>query len=114
MRALGFEKWHRGIMGKIERSERRLLAEELLGLAYALETSVEALLSPAADERGYVKFGDGAVHMAQAAARIRGVSDGAVRWDGDKPDFLVNHAGMSGDDGAEDYFTDPAPDQKAG
>jgi hypothetical protein len=114
MRALGFEKWHRGIMGKIERGERRLLAEELLGLAYALETSIEVLITPAADERGYIQFGDGAVHMMHAAARVRGVSDGAIRWEGDKPVFMVDMAGMSDGPGAGDYFAAPAPDQEAG
>ena len=93
MRALGYEKWHRGILGKIERGERRLLAEELLGLAYALDTSVEALMVPAVDERGYIKLGDGPVHMRHAAARVQGVSDGAIWWDGDTPVFMVKTAG---------------------
>ncbi len=52
--------------------------------------------------------------MQHAAARVRGVSDGAIRWDGNKPDFMVTHAGMSDEPGAEDYFADPAPSQEAG
>jgi hypothetical protein len=113
MRELGYEKWHRGILGKIERGQRRLLADELLGLAYALETSIEILLTPAADARGYIELGEGAVHVRHAAARVRGVDDGAIRWDGDKPVFMVDMAGMSDEPGTEDYFTKPAPDQAA-
>jgi transcriptional regulator with XRE-family HTH domain len=95
MHVLGFTNWHRQTLGKIERGERRLFVEEMLGLAYALETSIEALMAPATDERGYIQLGSGAVHMMHAAARVRGVSDGAIRWEGDKPVFMVDHAGMS-------------------
>jgi transcriptional regulator with XRE-family HTH domain len=45
MRTLGFANWHRGILGKIERGERRLLAEELLGLADVLDIPAERLIS---------------------------------------------------------------------
>jgi transcriptional regulator with XRE-family HTH domain len=114
MRALGFEKWHRGIMGKIERGERRLLAEELLALAYALETSIEALVAPALDERGYIQLG-GLVHMEHVASRLRNVSDGAIRWNGDEPVFMVDNAGFRGATGEEDYFADgAAPSERAG
>jgi transcriptional regulator with XRE-family HTH domain len=114
MRALGFPKWHRQTLSKAERGERRLLAEELLAMAYALETSIEALVAPAADDRGYIRLGEGAVHMQHAAARVRGVGDGAIRWDGDKPVFMVDVAGMVDEPGTEDYFTKPAPGQEAG
>lgn len=46
MRALGFATWHRQTMGKVERAERRLTAEEVLGLAACLETTVQQLMSP--------------------------------------------------------------------
>ena len=114
MNALGFENWHRQTLSKLERGDRRLQADELLALAYALDTSIEILLKPAADARGYIQLGAGPVHMQHAAARVRGVSDGAIRWDGNKPDFMVTHAGMSDEPGAEDYFADPAPSQEAG
>jgi hypothetical protein len=112
MRCLGFGKWHRGIMGKIERGERRLLAEELLALAYALETSIEALIAPAVDERGFIPLGDGAVHMEHAAARVRSVSDGAIRWDGDEPVFMVGIAGWKPE--GEPAGDEPGPAQRAG
>jgi hypothetical protein len=114
MNALGFENWHRQTLSKLERGDRRLQADELLALAYALDTSIEILLKPAADARGYIQLGAGPVHMQHAAARVRGVSDGAIRWDGNKPDFMVTHAGMSDEPGAVDYFADPAPSQEAG
>jgi transcriptional regulator with XRE-family HTH domain len=114
MRQLGFPNWHRQTLSRIEQGQRNLLAAELLGLAYALETSIDVLLAPAADERGYIELGDGAVHMRHAAARVRGVSDGAIRWDGNTPDFMVDHAGMSSEPAAEDYFADPAPGQETG
>jgi transcriptional regulator with XRE-family HTH domain len=94
MRELGFTNWHRQTLGKVERGERRLFAEEMLGLAYALDTSIEALMAPATDERGYIKLGGGAVHMQHAAARVRGVSDGAIQWNGDTPVFMTKVGGF--------------------
>jgi len=46
MRALGYETWYRQTMGKVERAERRVSAEEILGLAAALETTVARLMTP--------------------------------------------------------------------
>jgi transcriptional regulator with XRE-family HTH domain len=114
MRGLGFTNWHRQTLSRVEQGNRKLLAEELLALAYALDTSMEAMLAPAADERGYIKLGGGAVHMEHAAARVRGVADGAIRWNGDAPVFMVNMAGMSGEAAADDYFAAPAPSEEAG
>lgn len=36
MRALGYDTWHRQTVGKVERGERRVLADELPGLARCL------------------------------------------------------------------------------
>ena len=116
MRALGFTNWHRQTLSRVEQGQRKLLAEELIGLAYALDTSMEALLAPATDERGYIRLGSGAVHMEHAAARVRGVADGAIRWKDDQPVFMVNAAEWHEPDPAEgeDYFTAPAPSKEAG
>jgi transcriptional regulator with XRE-family HTH domain len=46
MRDLGFKTWHRQTMGKVERGERRVSAEEVLGLAACLGTTVQHLMSP--------------------------------------------------------------------
>ena len=45
MRALGFSEWHRQTVSRVERGERRVLAEEICALATVLETSVAALMS---------------------------------------------------------------------
>ena len=50
MRELGFDTWHRQTMGKVERSERRVTAEEIIGLALALETTVPRLLEPLTED----------------------------------------------------------------
>lgn len=115
MKALGFPNWHRPTLGKVERGERRLFAEELLALAYALDTSIEALMAPATDEHGYIRLGDGAVHMEHAAARVRGVSDGAIRWDADKPIFMVDAASFMGEAAEDEPAKDPpGTGQRAG
>ena len=46
MRALGYTYWTRQTMSKVERGDRRVLAEEIPGLAYALMTSISALMAP--------------------------------------------------------------------
>lgn len=43
MRNLGYTNWHRQTMGKVEQGERRVLAEEILGLAVCLGTTVPKL-----------------------------------------------------------------------
>jgi len=45
MRDLGW-KWVRQTVGEVENDRRRLTAEEVLGLAIALETTVARLMSP--------------------------------------------------------------------
>jgi transcriptional regulator with XRE-family HTH domain len=94
MRQLGFGNWHRQTLSRIEQGQRNLLAQELLSLAYALDTSIDVLLAPAADERGFIALGDGAVHVQHAAARVRGVNDDAIRWDGNKAVFMTRLGGF--------------------
>jgi hypothetical protein len=45
MRSLGFE-WHQQTVGAVERGERRVTAEEILGLSVALETTIDVLMMP--------------------------------------------------------------------
>jgi hypothetical protein len=45
MRALGYTNWHRQTMSEVERGERRLLAEEIIGLARVLATFPAHLLA---------------------------------------------------------------------
>jgi transcriptional regulator with XRE-family HTH domain len=46
MRNLGFTAWLHQTVGNVERGKRRVTAEEALGLAIALETTMQHLLSP--------------------------------------------------------------------
>lgn len=80
MRALGFTNWHRQTLGKVERGERRLLADELLWLAVAMDITV-SVLTTARDEDGPVEAPAG---LAIPARRTL-FDDGSVRWDGDRP-----------------------------
>jgi transcriptional regulator with XRE-family HTH domain len=87
MRALGFDQWHRQTMGKVERGERRLLAEEMLGLAIVLETSLGGLLDPSPDDR-FVALPTGhAINAMTILRSIRHLNDGMVYWKDDEPRF---------------------------
>lgn len=46
MQALGFTQWVPQTVSKSERSDRRVLAAEVIGLAACLETTVEQIMSP--------------------------------------------------------------------
>jgi transcriptional regulator with XRE-family HTH domain len=87
MRALGHDAWHRQTMGKVERGERRVTGEEILGLAYALETSIAALMMPA-EEAKRVQFPGGEVSVMSVRYSVVGVTDEAIRWKGNIPEYL--------------------------
>ena len=86
MRALGFDQWHRQTLGKIERGERRLTAEELLGLSGALDTSVATLMMPPPD-MDFITLPSGAAVQAKSVTRsvLLQQNDGWVRWEGNTP-----------------------------
>ena len=87
MRALGFSAWVRQTVTRVERSRRRLTAEEILGLAYALETSIGSLMDPSPDDK-QVAFPSGqAISVGSVQRSVRHFYDGAVGWFGDAPDF---------------------------
>jgi transcriptional regulator with XRE-family HTH domain len=50
MRALGFTAWHRQTASAVEKGDRRLLAEEILGLASVLGVPMAALMRPAPED----------------------------------------------------------------
>jgi 8-oxo-dGTP diphosphatase len=87
MRSLGFPAWHKPTLGNIERGGRRLLADEVAGLAFALETSISRLMTPL-DEDKTVEFHENSeaisVESVQFSAAGRALA-GAVRWNGNKP-----------------------------
>jgi len=87
MRALGYEAWLYQTVGNVEKGRRRVTAEEIFGLAYALETSIGALMAPVEDDE-VVDFPSGAeIEVASARLSVQGRNDGAVQWNGEVPVF---------------------------
>lgn len=87
MRALGFSVWVRQTVARVEGGKRRLTAEEVFGLAFALETSLMSLLEPARED-GPIGLPSGAeVPFLAVHELLWGGSDYTVRWDGDVPQF---------------------------
>jgi len=83
MRALGW-KWVRQTVGEVENNRRRLSAEEIYGLAEALEVSIPVLMGPS-DPDGFVAFPNGKYIHSSSLERLagRGVNDHAVQWQDD-------------------------------
>ena len=72
-------------MSLTEQGQRRVTAEELLGLAFALGTSMTRLIKADHDD-GYIEFPGGVgIHADSAAASAQGFNDGAIGWDGSTP-----------------------------
>ena len=87
MRALGYKEWLYQTVGKVERGNRRITAEEIRGLAWCLDTSVAALLKPTEDDK-FTEFPSGAAIAVVSDRRsVDGANDGAVRWSGTEPVF---------------------------
>jgi transcriptional regulator with XRE-family HTH domain len=93
MRALGYATWFRQTVSKAEKGERQILATEVIGLSYALETSVAALLVPTEDDKK-IEFPSGRYLAATSVAdSVRGRNDGSLGWDGDVPVCPPIHEG---------------------
>jgi len=91
MQELGFGNWYAQTVGKTEKGDRRLLAHELAGLAFALETSVARLMAPL-DEDHSVRLQDNGPPIPAWPLQMSAVGKvvhGAVRWDGNKLAPLV-------------------------
>jgi 8-oxo-dGTP pyrophosphatase MutT (NUDIX family) len=94
MRALGYTSWHRQTMGNVERGERRVMAEEIFGLAVALQTTIAALMSPVLDDR-VVEFPSGQpVSVWSVQQLLHGMNVGLVAWkeNGAEPVFFTVEA----------------------
>lgn len=87
MRVLGYTAWLRQTVSKAEKGDRRLAAAEVVGLAYALETSIAALVAPTADDRMVTLPSGAQVAGALVAGSVRGVPDESVAWKDDAPVF---------------------------
>jgi hypothetical protein len=82
MQALGFKTWHRQTVSSAETGERVIYADELLGLALSLQTTVLALITPPSDVPTVtLPSGDLIVRERVTA------NDGTVGWDGNRPEL---------------------------
>ena len=92
MRALGFGEWRQSTVGRIERGQRRVTAEEIMWLAWALQTNLLALMKATEDD-GLVESPAGEIIGVRSVGySLGGMNDYAVTWPGggDKPEFAVN------------------------
>jgi len=86
MKALG-HGWYSQTAGMVERAERRIVAEEILSLALALETSVSALMAPAADDELVALPSGQAIPAESVRNLLRYVNTWQVTWQDDSPVF---------------------------
>lgn len=89
MRALGFTNWHRQTLSRIEQGQRKLLAEEILGLSLALEIEMANLLLPVPGEVRLVALPAGQLVILPLQHELPGGVAGSVLWDGNKPKFAA-------------------------
>jgi transcriptional regulator with XRE-family HTH domain len=101
MRGLGHE-WVRQTVGATERGRRRVLVEEVVALAAALETTALALMVPTRDDK-VVELAGEPLEGKSVEALISGLNDGAIRWKDDEPVFSTGkRAWFQGDPDAPD------------
>lgn len=92
MRVLGFS-WHPQTVGEVEKGNRRVAAEELLGLALALGTNISSLLLPAPDE-GPVRLPSGHdLDRLDVADLVLASQRRPVIWDDERPVFIPRPLG---------------------
>jgi transcriptional regulator with XRE-family HTH domain len=82
MRSLGLTAWRRQTVAAVERSRRRLTAEEVFRLAMALDTTVVTLMSPTRDDRAVELPGSGLpdLPVVVSASIVVGDNLGWVTW----------------------------------
>lgn len=88
MQALGFE-WQQQTVARVELAKRPVNPEEILGLAHALETTIQELLSPSETDRETpLALPSGETVTPDYVTRlVYGVVRGAVTWTAGKPEF---------------------------
>lgn len=87
MRLLGCTNWHRQTLSRVERGERRLLAEEVFVLAIALQTSLPRLMGYLGDEKAVELVPGGSIDAADVMTLASGRNNGAVQFNGNVPVF---------------------------
>jgi transcriptional regulator with XRE-family HTH domain len=90
MVALGY-RWTRQTVSEVEANDRRLLAEEVLGLSWVLGVPVHVLMLSSPPQLGnLVSFPAGYVfRLAPARATTAPGENPSGFWDGDAPAFTV-------------------------
>jgi hypothetical protein len=86
MRALGYDWWYQQTAGAVERGERRLTTEEMLGLSVALDTTLAAIVLPVHQPGGQkilLPGGQQIVLVSGDETRFPGAAPDL--WDGDEP-----------------------------
>jgi transcriptional regulator with XRE-family HTH domain len=102
MRALGFTAWHRPTLGNIERGSRGVRAEELVGLARALEVTMSRLLEPQPEDK-QVELPNGEPFSVRSVRMLVAEgNDHAILWKGNVPLRREGWAGWEGDPDAPD------------
>ena len=89
MRELGFTSWHRQTMSRIEKGDRRIFPEELLGLSLALEVPMATLLFPAAGDMRMVSMPGGQLVILPVRHEVPADSEKSVLWAGNKARFAA-------------------------
>ena len=85
MQALGHDAWLHQTVGNVEKGKRRITAEEVVSLAYALQTSIGPLMAPNKQDGPTIMQGDLEVSAFSALLLVGGVNNRAIQWDGNTP-----------------------------
>ena len=95
MRRLGFSEWRYQTVGVAEKGKRRITAEEVMALAWVLQTSVYELMRPA-ESAGLVRFPAGdAISARSIALSATAHNDRAVTWQDAEPEFTTDSGEVS-------------------
>src|SRR5579863_3794790 len=78
MAKLGFDDWHQQTVAKVEKGNRKLSVEELLGLVEALETTLSTLLAPHGGGELFIEFPSGSGRHLPSAELIHLAGIGGV------------------------------------
>jgi transcriptional regulator with XRE-family HTH domain len=84
MRALGYSSWLRQTVSSTEKGRRRVSAEEIFGLALALQTTISGLMTALGDDEG-VALPGGVLSFKSVEQLATGRNDHSVEWVDDEP-----------------------------
>jgi hypothetical protein len=96
MRALGYSSWLRQTVSSTEKGKRRVSAEEIFGLALALQTTISGLMTALGDDEG-VALPGGQLSVKSMEKLVTGMNDHSVTWKDDVPVFEGELLGWMGD-----------------